>query len=41
MMSVTSRRELLTVVAPRYRAAKGEERRRILEEFVASTGYHR
>jgi hypothetical protein len=41
MMSVTSRRELLAVVAPRYRAARGEERRRILEEFVASTGYHR
>lgn len=41
MMSLTSRRELLAVVAPRYRAARGEERGRILEEFVASTGYHR
>ena len=41
MMSVTSRRELLAVVAPRYRAARGQERGRILEEFVASTGYHR
>lgn len=41
MMSVTSRRELVGVVAPRYRAARGEERGRILEEFVASTGYHR
>ena len=41
MMSVTSRRELLAVVAPRYRVARGEERGRILEEFVASTGYHR
>jgi len=41
MMSITSRRELLAVVAPRYRAARGEERRRILEEFLASTGYHR
>ena len=41
MMSVTSRRELLAVVSPRYRAARGEERGRILEEFVASTGYHR
>ncbi len=41
MMSVTSRRELLAVVAPRYRATRGEERGRILEEFVASTGYHR
>jgi Integrase core domain len=41
MMSVTSRRELLAVVAPRYRAARGQERSRILEEFVASTNYHR
>src|SRR5260221_4709420 len=41
MMSMTSRRELLAVIAPRYRAARGEERGRILEEFVASTGYHR
>jgi hypothetical protein len=32
---------LLAVVAPRYRAATGEERTRILDEFVASTGYHR
>ena len=41
MMSMTSRRELLAVVAPRYRAARGEERTHILEEFLASTGYHR
>ena len=41
MMSITSRRELLAVVAPRYQAARGEERTHILEEFVASTGYHR
>jgi hypothetical protein len=41
MMSVTSRRELLAVVAPRYRLARGEERSRILAEFIASTGYHR
>ena len=41
MMSITSRRELLAVVAPRYRAARGEERVRILEEFLASTSYHR
>ena len=40
-MSMTSRRELVAVVAPRYRAARGEERTRILEEFLASTGYHR
>jgi len=41
MMSIASRRELLAVVAPRYRAAAGQERTRILEEFLASTGYHR
>jgi len=41
MMSLASRRELLEVVAPRYRTAHGQERSRILEEFVASTGYHR
>jgi hypothetical protein len=41
MMSLASRRELLAVTAPRYRATQGSERSRILEEFVASTGYHR
>lgn len=41
MMSLQSRRELLAVVAPRYRAAQRQERTRILEEFLASTGYHR
>lgn len=40
-MSLESRRELLGVVAPRYRKAQGSERTSILEEFVASTGYHR
>jgi hypothetical protein len=41
MMSLDSRRELLAVTAPRYRTAHRAERSRILEEFVASTGYHR
>jgi hypothetical protein len=41
MMSLESRRELLAVVAPRYRLARRAERGRILGEFVASTGYHR
>ena len=41
MMSLESRRELLAAVAPRYRLARRAERSRILEEFVASTGYHR
>ncbi len=41
MMSLANRRELLAVTAPRYRTAHRAERSRILEEFVASTGYHR
>jgi hypothetical protein len=41
MMSQHSRRELLAVVVPRYRAAQGTDRKRILDEFVASSGYHR
>ena len=41
MMSQRSRRELLAVVVPRYRAAHGTDRKRILDEFVASSGYHR
>jgi hypothetical protein len=40
-MSLASRRELLAVTAPRYRTANRAERSRILEEFVASTDYHR
>ncbi|HEX6109085.1 MAG TPA: hypothetical protein VFZ02_06680, partial [Ktedonobacteraceae bacterium] len=41
MMSQHSRRELLAVVVPRYHAAHGIDRKRILDEFVASSGYHR
>ena len=41
MMSQASRRELLAAVAPRYRQAGKAERSRILDEFVASTGYQR
>ena len=41
MMSQQSRRELLAVVVPRYHAAHGRDRKRILDEFVASSGYHR
>jgi len=40
-MSMTSKRELLTVVSPRYVTATGAEKQRILDEFVATTGYHR
>jgi hypothetical protein len=41
MMSTTSKRELLTTVSPRYVLAAGTDRQRILDEFVAATGYHR
>src|SRR6516225_4469736 len=41
MKSQQSRRELLAVVVPRYRAVHGTDRQRILDEFVASSGYHR
>jgi len=41
MMSMTSKRELLTIVSPRYVTATGAEKQRILAEFVATTGYHR
>jgi hypothetical protein len=41
MMSQHSRRELLAVVVPRYHAAHGKDRKRFLDEFVASSGYHR
>ena len=40
-MSQPSRRELLAVVVPRYRVAQRTDRKRILDEFVASSGYHR
>ena len=41
MMSIQSKRELLAAVAPRYRTARGTDKQRILDEFLASTGYHR
>ncbi|MFN8484678.1 MAG: DDE-type integrase/transposase/recombinase [Anaerolineae bacterium] len=41
MMSLLSKRELVTVVGPRYRAARRNEKSRILDEFVAATGYER
>ena len=34
------RAELADVVRRRYRSAKGSEKRRILGEFIATTGYH-
>lgn len=41
MMSSTSKRELVRTVSPRYVTATGAEKARILDEFVATTGYHR
>ena len=41
MMSISARRELLAQVAPRYRSATVKEKRRILDEFLQNTGYHR
>jgi len=41
MMSQKSKRELLETIRPRYLKAKKAGKERILDEFVASTGYHR
>jgi hypothetical protein len=40
-ISTATRRELIQAVTQRYRAASIDEKRRILDEFVAVTGYHR
>lgn len=40
-MSPQARREVLKAVRPRYRKANRQEKKRILDEFVATTGYHR
>lgn len=40
-MSTRSKRELLTTVSPRYVTASGADKQRILDEFVATTRYHR
>lgn len=41
MMSQRSKRELLDTIRPRYLKAKKSGKARILDEFVAATGYHR
>ncbi len=40
-MRFQAKRELLVQVAPRYREASGVQKRHILDEFVAATGYAR
>lgn len=39
-MTHTTRAELANAVRRRYRAATGKQKRRILDEFIATTGYH-
>ena len=41
LMSLNSRRELLTSTAARYQKAAKKEKQPILDQFTASTGYHR
>src|SRR5207248_3046309 len=40
-LSLASRRELVAGVAVRYASARRDEKKRILDEFAAVTGYHR
>jgi len=39
-MTLSARAELTNAVRRRYSAATGAEKRKILEEFIAVTGYH-
>jgi hypothetical protein len=41
MMSQRSKKELLEAIRPRYLKAKKAGKERILDEFIAATGYHR
>src|SRR5258705_13730334 len=40
-MSLSARTELTVSLSTRYREAKRPEKRKILDEFTAATGYHR
>ena len=39
-MTLSARTELTNAVRRRYSAATGAEKRKILDEFIAVTGYH-
>jgi len=39
-MTLSARTELTNAVRRRYGAAAGSEKRKILDEFIAATGYH-
>jgi hypothetical protein len=39
-MTATARAELADAIRPRYSAAAAKEKRKILEQFIAATGYH-
>jgi hypothetical protein len=41
MMSQTSKRELLAAIRPRYTLGNRTEKQTMLDELVATTGYHR
>ncbi len=41
MMSQRSKRELWETIQPRYLKASKAEKQKILDEFIASSGYHR
>ena len=40
-LSLATRRELIQAIAERYHAATRPEKKRILDEFIKVTGYHR
>jgi hypothetical protein len=39
-MTHTARAELANAIRRRYRSASGKQKRKILDEFIATTGYH-